>query len=137
MNEKELIKEKLREGKKKKKEEHKSFSNFFLIAIIQGVASLVIPSDSKWIAIALFCYLFFLRYCPWFWSHCLRWPYLYGERIRRRPYFLPCWSWRFPCCWSCWGLISLNGFHCIRCMVGWGCNKILIIFLSHRQKSAV
>lgn len=58
MNDKQLIKEKLREGKKKKKEEQKSFSNFILIAIIQGIASLIIPSDSKWMAIALFCYLF-------------------------------------------------------------------------------
>lgn len=58
MNEKQLIKEKLKEGKKKKKEEHKSFLSFFLIAIIQGVGTLIIPQNSKWIGITIFCYLF-------------------------------------------------------------------------------
>lgn len=57
MDDKQLIKEKMKEGKRKKKEGNKSYFSFLIVAIINGLSTFIIPSDSKWLTITLLCYL--------------------------------------------------------------------------------
>lgn len=58
MDDKTIIKEKLKEGKQKLKKEKHSYFSFIVIAMIQGVSILIIPSNSKWKTVVLLGYLF-------------------------------------------------------------------------------
>lgn len=57
MDDKRLIKEKMKEGKKKVKDDNKSILGFIIAAILQAISTLIIPIDTKFMPAVLLCYL--------------------------------------------------------------------------------